>query len=170
MNIKKRFRIIILTIPALLIISAVVFFIISYSYPYHYLRDCFYLNKEEFNQIVLYLKDTYREDQTHIVINTNSDYNEINEVLTRLKEQYQNDSEYPVFSSVDAYYDEEGNMMLTIQARKEKIMSGDGMENPDIRCYELVYIDENYNCDSIIKSQKPFCGNWYTWSYNTFSG
>ncbi len=114
------------------------------------------------------------KDDNYNSINAASDneesFNKVKSILSRLREQYQKDSDYPVFLSVSVKYDETGNMLLSMQTKKEKLKNGDGIDNPDIRVYYLVYIDENYNGVSPIKEKEPFYDNWYTWSSDTYSG
>lgn len=118
----------------------------------------------------------YKEDSDYFCADfkggsTFSDsYNEVEVILNGLRERYQQDSDYPVFSSVKAQYDDNGAMVLTVQTKKEKLKNGDGINKPDIRVFYLVYIDENYDGASPKGERKPFCGNWYTWSADIYSG
>lgn len=167
---KKLFRYLIAAIPIVFILVIIVSLAVSYYYPYHYIKDCLYSNKDEFEQISVHLRNIYTEGDTNIRINEDSNYDEINTILSGLRGQYQNDSEYPVFSSINVYFDSDGDLLFYLRAKNNKIENADGMNNPDIRCYYLVYIDENYDGDSPIKNAKPFWGNWYTWSDDTYSG
>ena len=170
MKSKKLLRYIVAVILILFILAVPAFMAADCYYPYHYIKSCLYSNKESFDYIPNYLKNANIEENTHIRIDADSDHDEINSILSSLKEQYQNDSVYPVFSSIDVYFDSDGDFMFYIQARKEKLKNGDGINSPDIRCYELVYIDERYDGNSPIKEKEPFCENWYTWSKDTYSG
>ncbi|MGN1084309.1 MAG: hypothetical protein ACI4QX_04865 [Lachnospiraceae bacterium] len=86
--------------------------------------------------------------------------------LSKLREKYQKNCDYPIFSTIYAYYDKEGNLLLHMQAYNEKI----SMEEK--RCYYLVYVKEGYSgngsslgIDSLGRvTKEPFADNWYTWS------
>lgn len=162
---------------SLVILSLVLLLVISYYAPYKYTENCFYSNKENFERLPGLFKTLQIDDVSSVDIDendlSNTAYNEVKNILVSLQEQYRNDSEYAVFSSVNAEYDESGNILLYTIVKSKKI-KGNGMDSPDIRCYYLVYIDENYNENSRLHIDKdykePFCGNWYTWSSDTYSG
>lgn len=85
--------------------------------------------------------------------------------LLNLQEKYQKDCDYPVFSYIGASYDAGGNMLLHMQGYSRKI------SEEERRCYYLVYIEEEYSgrdpsleIDMRYMNEKPFKGNWYTWS------
>lgn len=170
----------------------ILFFRISYRAPYKYTEDCFYSNKEDFERLSLCFSNLYSDGMTYAEYKEGSDYfcadfkggsacsddsfnnsnsyNEVEVILKRLRERYHQDSDYPVFSSVKAQYDDNGAMMLTVQSKKETLKNGDGINSPDIRVFYLVYIDENYDGASPKGERKPFCGNWNTWSADVYSG
>ena len=166
---KKKLRNIIVVISVL--VAVVLFMAVSCFYPYTYMENCFYSNRDDFEKIQSYLESLYDEDKKHIIIETgeSSNYDEITAILVKLQKQYQSDSKYPVFSYVDVYYDNDGDMMFYIQIKKEKLKNSDGVNSPDIRLYQLVYIDENYDGRSPAYYRKPFCDNWYTWSADRHS-
>ena len=191
----KRKKLIRNITAAILLLSAaalILFFRISYLAPYKYTEDCLYSNKEDFERLSLCFSNLYSDGMTYAeykedtdyfytdfkgdsafsdnTFNNSNSYNEVEDILDRLREQYQKGSDYPVFSSVKAQYDNNGEMMLTVQAKKEKLKNGDGVNSPDIRTFYLLYIDENYENDSPKGERKPFCGNWYTWSADVYSG
>lgn len=173
---------------AVLLLSAaalILFFRISYRAPYKYTEDCFYSNEQDFERLSLCFSNLYSDGMTYAEYKEDTDYfcadfkggstfsdsyNDVEVILNGLRERYQQDSDYPVFSSVKAQYDDNGAMMLTVQAKKEKLKNGDGINKPDIRVIYLVYIDENYDGASPKGERKPFCGNWYTWSADVYSG
>ena len=176
---QKRITIaIIIIVPLLIIISSALFLTAYYYAPYRYVENCFYSNKEDLEMLVGYFKELQGDG----IVSEKADENDLPEALQKkakailesLQKQYQKDSDYPVFTSVNADYDENGNVLLYLQAKKEKLKKGDGIDSPDIRCYYLVYIDESYSGSSelhIDKKQKnPFCDNWYSWSSDTYSG
>ncbi len=167
---KKTLCNIIVVISVL--VAVVLFMAVSYFFPYKYVEKCLYSNRDDLEKIPSYLESLYDEDKKHIIIKTgeNSNYDEITEILVKLQKQYQSDSKYPVFSSVDVYYDNEGDIMFYIQAKKEKLKNRDGINDADIRCFQLLYIDENYDGSSPAEYRKPFCDNWYTWSSDIYSG
>ena len=86
--------------------------------------------------------------------------------LSKLREEYQKNCNYPIFSTIYAYYDNEGNLLLHMQAYNEKI------SEEEARRYYLVYIEDGYsgNGSSIgidsfgMITREPFTDNWYTWS------
>lgn len=167
---KKTLRNIIVVISVL--VAVVLCMAVSYFYPYKYVENCFYSNRDDFEKIPYYLESLYDEDKKHIIIKIgeSSNYDEITAILVKLQKQYQNDSKYPVFSSVDVYYDDDGDVMFYIQAKKEKLKNRNGINSADIRCYYIVYVDENYDGKSPAKCRKSFCDNWYTWSSDIYSG
>lgn len=165
---KKTLCNIIVVISVL--VAVVLCMAVSYFYPYKYVENCFYSNRDDFEKIPYYLESLYDEDKKHIKISENSNCDRITAILVNLQKQYQNYSKYPVFSSVDVYYDDDGDVMFYIQAKKEKLKNRDGVNSADIRCYQLIYIDENYDGSSPAKYRKPFCNNWYTWSSDIYSG
>lgn len=176
---RKRITIaIIIILPLLIIISSALFLTAYYYAPYRYVENCFYSNKQDFEMLAGYFKEPQGDGAISEKINENdlpeALQKEAKAILGNLQEQYQKDSDYPVFTSVYADYDENGNVLLYLQVKKEKLKNKDGIDSPDIRCYYLVYIDENYNGSSglhIDKKQKnPFCDNWYSWSSDTYSG
>lgn len=190
---KESVRNVTVLILLLSVAALILFLIISSFAPYKYTKDCFYSNKEDFEQLSVHFRDLYSEGVTKVKFDENTDYfsfdykdgnyNSINaafdkydsfdkvkSILSNLREQYQKDSDYPVFSSISVKYDDYGNMLLSMQAKKERLKNGDGIDSPDIRVYYLVYIDENYNDNSPIKEKEPFYDNWYTWSSDTYSG
>lgn len=192
MNRKKLARNMIVLILLLLAAALIIFFRVSYLARYKYTKDCFYSNKDEFESLLKCFDDLYSEGITYaeyeegtdcfsvdyggddVFLNTAADdsdlYNDVKAILTRLREQYQKDSDYPVFSSVEVQYDDNGDMLLSVQAKKKKLKNCDGVDTPDIIVYSLVYIDENYDENSPIKEEEAFYGNWYTWSHDTYSG
>lgn len=192
MNRKKLVRNVAVVILLLSAAALILFFRISYLAPYKYTEDCFYSNKEDFEQLSACFKELYSEGITYAEYEEDTDcfsvdyngddvfldktagnsslYNEVEEILSNLREKYQKDSDYPVFSSITVQYDDNGNMLLTVQAKKEKLKNGDGVDNPDIRMFYLVYIDEDYKGSSLINAKNSFYDNWYTWSADTYSG
>ena len=71
--------------------------------------------------------------------------------------------------SIRVDYDKDGDMRLSLAALVEK-KKGDGYDQPDLYCVDLVYLDDGYDTDPRFIELKPFAGNWYTWSYDTYSG
>ena len=171
--IKKVAIILLLVILLLPLLS-----VISYYAPYKYVENCFYSNKENFEQLPSYFKILQTDGISSVDIDendlSNTVYNEVKAILASLQEQYRKDNEYAVFSFAKAEYDENGNVLLYMIAKSEKLKNGDGINSHDIRMYYLVYIDENYNGNSRLHIDKdykePFYGNWYTWSSDTYSG
>lgn len=175
---KRIITAIIVIVPLLCVISLALYFVTSYYSPYSYVENCFYSNKEALEQLPICFKELQGDGIASAKVNENdlpeALQKEVKAILEGLREQYQKDSEYPVFSSVYVDFDGNGNVLLYLQAKKERLKNGDGVDSPDIRCYYLVYIDENYSGSSQLhidkEYKKPFCGNWYTWSSDTCSG
>ncbi len=182
MKTKKLIIAAAVTVSVLSIAAVLMYLTVSFLNPHIYTEKCFYSNREKLEQLPEY----FRELQADGIEKVSTDwdmpwdepesttYNEVKSILAGLQEQYQKDSDYPVFAAVCADYDENGNIQLYLQTRKKKLRNGNGMDSPDIRCYYLVYIDENYSGSSKLQIDKnyyePFCGNWYTWSTDTFLG
>lgn len=169
----------------------ILFLVIAFFVQFRRTETCFYTNKGEFEKLSLCFKGLYTEGVTQIEFKDSADnfffsfedddnlrdtsdeeeaFQQVKETLNRLRERYQKGSSYPVFSAVSVQYDDSGDMLLSMQVKKEKLKNGDGINVPDIRVYYLVYIDENYNGSSLIKETEPFYDNWYTWSSDTYSG
>lgn len=165
---KRLFRYTIVSVPIIFVMIA--FIVVLRSDPYQHIKGCLYSNKDDFEQIPVYLRNMYVEGDTYLIVDEDSGCDEIKLILSRLRSQYQNGSEYPVFSSIEVHYDTDGDMLFYIQAKKRRLKNRDGIERPDIRCYELVYIDEDYDGNPPVKDTEPFCDNWYTWSFDTYSG
>ena len=168
----KKTNIIILISVLLILVAVVLFMAISYLFPYRYVENCFYSNREDFEKIPYYLESLYDEGKKHmeIEIDENSDCDEITAILLKLNKQYQNDSKHSVFRSVGVRYDNDGDLMFYMAVQKEKLKNRDGVNGADIRCCYIVYVDENYDGSSPAKYREPFCDNWYTWSSDTYSG
>ena len=143
---------------------------ISWNAQKRYVKDCFYTNQESFQKIVDLSRKQYHDGDTYLKIDEESNSDEYRTILKDLREQYQSNSDYPVFTAVDIYYDNEGDLALYIQVKKKKLKNGDGIDIPDIICYDLVYIDEKYDGNKTVKNEKPFYENWYFWSFDTYSG
>ncbi|MDE7400180.1 MAG: hypothetical protein K2N06_11720 [Oscillospiraceae bacterium] len=80
----------------------------------------------------------------------------------------------PFFSYIEAYYDEDGDMLLVMNAYLESLKFN---EDRAFNIY-LVYADENYtgkpssiNIDRSGKVEKePFADKWRTWYKEGYSG
>ena len=155
-----------------------------YFSPYHQIERYYYGQKEQLNQIVQTFRNLYTDSvasveyslEEHSLIrngeNTKDivDYNNdnISSILEDLQNQYQSHSDYsPVFDTVNAVYDNSGNMLLYLVAQRKAISK----ESNTSRFYYLVYIDNGYSghgsglaIDKSDITRKPFSDNWYTWS------
>ena len=172
---KKSFEntknvLLVVTAVIFLIITAAVWLSLSYSAPYNYVESCFYDNQDDFADLVSYAQTLCTENSSRVKITADNAPDNIRLFLESLQKQYAQDSPYPVFSSVDVCFDNEGDMMLYVHARKEKLRSGDGINSPDIRFYYLIYTDEDYESKLPCAKNEPFSGNWYTGSSDTYSG
>lgn len=169
---KKTKKYVWLVLVLLGIISTIVIFLISWYTEQNYVQRCFKSNQLLFEQIVDLSRKIDHEEKGHVEIKTNEDngYENIKTILTELQNKYQSDSDYPVFSAVDIYYDDENDIALIIHVKNDKLKNGDGIETPDIRCYELVYVDKEYDGEIREKNGKLFYEEWRVWSYDTYSG
>ena len=64
---------------------------------------------------------------------------------------------------------------MMYRVAKKKKMNGYGINTHDRRNYYLLYIDEGYDGDMGVFTmfnfdRKPFSGNWYTYSLDSYSG
>ncbi|MCQ2417586.1 MAG: hypothetical protein MJ071_07220 [Oscillospiraceae bacterium] len=50
------------------------------------------------------------------------------------------------------------------------LKNGEGKQTPDIRCYELVYISQDFNGNIRESRAEPFYDRWCIWSCDTYSG
>ena len=177
-----------------ILIGLTVWLIVSYCTRYSFVEDCYFLNKEKFSNISMSFKEMYinnlynaeldgnskklklhyrdsKDDNDTIystVINDCSGKSYVDD-LNQLREQYQVNSKYPVFTSIDAYYDRDGNMLLYMQMFKEDIKNKSNEK--EIVCYYLVYIDEGYHgngsplgIDKFGVNRNPFEDNWCVWT------
>ncbi len=188
----KLITVIILLIS--LLFCLIIWLIVSYCTRYSFVEDCYFSNKEKFSDISMNFKELYSDNLCNAKLDGDSgklelhykfskDNNEfiysaeINDcsgksfldALNQLQEQYEVNSEYPVFSSVDAYYDNDGNMLLYMQVFKKDIEKK--ANEKEIVCYYLVYIDEGYRgndssigIDKFGVTRNPFTDNWCVWS------
>ena len=136
----------------------------------HYAKKCLYDNQETFEEIIEYARKQYHKGDTDKVIHINDDDAFITEHLQGLQDQYQEHSDFPVFSSVGIRYDNEGDIAVSLCAVNKKIRNADGYNTRDMHCYDLVYIDDDYDEEMPAKSKKPFYGNWRIYSYTAFHG
>ena len=162
MIIKRKQPIVIGIILMIAIIS------IPIIIQYRYCENCLQSNIEYFDALPTYIRN-YSLSGT-VKISDENTPNEINEILDSLNKQYQKDSDYPVFTAIEVYSDNNGNLAISIQAKKEIIKGGNGKETPDVRCYSLVYVESNYVGSIHAKDKAPFYDNWRTWSSDTYSG
>ncbi len=190
---RHKFGIVIIAL-ALIVIYLIIWIIVSYCTRYNFAKDYYYSNKENFSDISSSFKKMYSNNLCNAKFdndkeklnlhykytNENNDLAYSSEVkdcsresfsvaLNQLKEQYQVDSDYPVFSSVNAYYDNSGNMLLYIQVKKKSTKNI--KDEQKVICYYLVYVDEEYSGnDSLLGIDKfgvtcePFMDNWCVWS------
>lgn len=172
------------------------FFYLGVSYyadklKYKKIEKYYQADTESFDSIVKYFEIIYMEDLYGVEFDCDNSYLELKlkhtdangEVdyttknvecaeasfireLSKLREKYQKHCDYPVFSTIEACYDKEGNMLLYVQAYNEKIST------EEKRGYYLVYVKEGYSGNSSFLgidtlgrvTKEPFVDNWYTWS------
>ena len=168
MIIKRKQRLVIGIILMIAIISISIIIHFINRTPYRYCENCLQSNIEYFDALPTYIRN-YSLSGT-VKISDENTPKEINEILDSLNKQYQKDSDYPVFTAIEVYSDNNGNLAISIQAKKEIIKSGNGIDTPDVRCYSLVYVEPNYVGSIHAKDKAPFYDNWRTWSSDTYSG
>lgn len=169
---------------------------------YKFTKNCYYSNEEDMNKLCsgfkeLYSAGMYRADldgdtgtlelsyytEEREYYSETIDFSDTycTDILNNLSRQYRAHSEYPVFASIEAYYDDNGNMLLIMQAEKsalKKKKTGDP-ESPSIRCNYLIYIDSEYSGHGspfiidnpgVERDPYSFTDNWYTWSKDLYLG
>lgn len=194
-NMKHSHKLI--TVIILLILFSfclIIWLIVTYCTRYSFVEDYYFSNKEKFGDISTNFKELYSDNLCNAKLDgdseklelhykfskDNNDFiysTEINDssgksfvdALNQLQEQYKANSEYPVFSYVDAYYDNDGNMLLYMQVFKKDIETK--ANEKEIVCYYLVYIDEGYHgngssigIDKFGVTRNSFADNWSVWS------
>ena len=165
----KKSRICALLITVSVIISlAILIIIFVVNSAEYYCKKCLNSNATDFDNLVTYVKQN--EITGKMSIGDGIIPKEIEEILERLNGKYQMDSHYPVFTTINVRSDGNGNTYIYIQAKKQRIITGDGINKPDIRCYSLVYIDPNYAGSIKEMSERPFYDNWRIWSEDMWSG
>ncbi|MBO6207201.1 MAG: hypothetical protein J6O73_09690 [Lachnospiraceae bacterium] len=165
-NRKNIFSAVAVGIIMLFLIGAVI--LLEQMLPYRYCEECLYANTEKFDDLVRYVREN------NLTGNIRSDDNsmprEIRDIMENLNRQYQGDSDYPVFTALRIRRDDKDNMYISIQAKKERLRNRDGKELPDIRCYNLVYVDPSFGGGIPELERKTFYGNWRAWSSDLWSG
>lgn len=168
MIIKRKQRLVIGIILMIAIISIPIIIHFINRTPYRYCENCLQSNIEYFDALPTYIRN-YSLSGTVKISDANTP-KEIKEILYSLNKQYQKDSDYPVFTAIEVYSDNNGNLAISIQAKKEILKGGNGIETPDVRCYSLVYVEPNYVGSIHAKDKASFYDNWRTWSSDTYSG
>lgn len=168
MIIKRKQRLVIGIILMIAIISIPIIIHFINRTPYRYCENCLQSNIEYFDALPTYIRN-YSLSGT-VKISDENTPKEIKEILRSLNKQYQKDSDYPVFTAIEVYSDNNGNLAISIQAKKEIIKGGNGIDTPDVRCYSLVYVEPNYVGSIHAKEKASFYDNWRTWSSDTYSG
>ncbi|MBR5371844.1 MAG: hypothetical protein IK130_06490 [Oscillospiraceae bacterium] len=126
---------------------------LSYTRPQREVRAYYEENKTQLEQLVSECKAQHVSGK----VSTENASEPIRTILNGLHK------------TITVDYDKDGDMRLSLVAFVEKI-KGDGNNQPDLYCVNLIYLDEGYDADTRFTKQEPFAGNWYTWSYDTYSG
>lgn len=168
MKSKRKYLYVFAIILIIVIIAIPITLQVEYSAPYRYCEKCLLSNKEYFDTLPVYVRDYGHNG--HIYLNDENTPEEIREILGSLNRQYQKDSYYPVFTEIAVDYDQNENLAFSIQAKRDRLKNGNGIETPDIKSYYLVYVDTNYTGDTHAKNKTPFYSNWRTWSSDDYSG
>ena len=164
---RNRIRIILTAVLLITLIAGVLLFAFAKS-PERYCKRCLYSNVSDFDSLVHYVRQYDLSGEVEV---GDSDIpQEIEQILERLNDQYQQDSDYPVFTSIVARHDDNGNIYISVQAEKHRNKGGDGQNSPDIRCCCLVYVDPDYSESVMEMSVDPFYDNWRVWSSDIWSG
>ena len=169
---------------------------------YRRLEKYYYSDKDSFNAISSYFKGLYSEglssaefslsdaDKVRMIFHdsdgkwlssTEKDVSgeEFTSLLEGLRQKYEPKSEGSDFTSVYAYYDKEGDMLLIIPAYSEEIKKDtDELHTPYRMKYYLVYYDEEYSGTRSFlgidkwgaPNEKPFADRWCTYSRKALLG
>lgn len=175
---KRRTKLVVIFVP--FIVSAIVLFTVTKAAaPYKYAENCYNENQAEFEELSEKMRDLLDGENTSVSIKTDESSDSdpmvirIREILNDLNAQYQKDSEYYVFSYVSGYSDNSDRIMMYMTAKREK-MNGDGVNTHDRRNYYLLYMDKGYDGYMVFPmvdpDHKPFSGNWYVYSSDSYSG
>lgn len=186
MNVKatmKKHKIVFIIV---LIFIAIIILLYT-TEPSLIIKTYYYRDKRDFNVIESFFKELYTEDilstslynNGNLLIGYNNDSvtknisdEQVVTSLNHLKEKYaakgypeiwHEDYNYN-FSFINVKYDENGNMMLVIQAYIKEIDTNDKLNNPDKTDYYFIYCDSDYDKKDKklrfdIKYAKPFSGN-----------
>ena len=173
-KLKKQYIIPAVIGGAILLTLIAVF--IAYKTRYNGIKDIYYSNEQTFERLAALAKE-HTGERSRTVIRTDETGcdKQISDILGELRDKYHKDSDFPAFSSVTVVCDKNGRSAVSVAARQEKL-SGDGANSHDVRCYELVYIDEDFDFSSAggqhlpSENDEPFSGNWHVWCYDTYSG
>lgn len=167
---KKEKNIKLILIVILLLLAIVIMTALIYrSSPYAYVKQVAKSNEDILDRLTSVIRG-YTENNKHFEYSDEDAPEDIKAIMEGLKSEYQKDSEGPVFSGVEVYFDEQGDMMYLIQVRKDKLKSGDGKDSPDIRCYYLIYTDSNYDGKQTEASADVIFDDWHYWSKDLYSG
>ena len=128
---KSRIRALLITLSVIISLVILTLVLVVNSAEY-YCKRCLNSNSTDFDNLVTYVKQNGITGQ--MSIGDDIIPKEIEEILDRLNGKYQVDSNYPVFTAINVRSDGNGNTYIYVQAKKQKIKTGDGINTPDIRC------------------------------------
>lgn len=192
-KLKQKIRLILGTTVLFLVLLPILYVLVLYyqdERKYIRIENYYRIDAEIFEEIAGYFKNLYSENLYAVEFDCNNTYLELFleyvdedgkyryvkeklecadaifvENLSKLREKYQKKSEYPVFTDICVSYSEDGKMMLYMAAYNE------ANNSEEARWYYLIYMDEEYDgkdvhlgIDMRYTKEKPFEGNWYTWS------
>lgn len=169
-NIELRYKVLIAVCMLILLTMIIPAVLLNISFAkakskYRKMENYYYSNKESFDEIASYFKSLYADglyianfnaengSKVDLIYKRKSDLlseplkkdvigEKFVSALTGLRDKYQYDIEhtYSVFSYIEAYYDDDGDMLLVMNAYSESLKSD---EDRTSNIY-LVYADENY--------------------------
>ena len=144
---------------------SVILFQFSFTAPFRAARAYYDENRVQLERLVSECRAAHVSGRVEAETAPES----IRTILDSLPDKYPKNNPSPKVSTVSVTYDNDGDMKLSLNVWCERT-HGDGYNQPDLFCVNLIYLDDGCDADTRITSEKPFAGNWYTWSHNTYSG
>ena len=159
-----------------------------------FVKRCYKNNDETFNSIASefskfyepsllsirydYSSNTIEKYYADKEISCDNDTDYLKNSLYELQKEYNDFSDYNVFSSINSFYDDSGNMLMYFTVKNTKLDKGSNKgRNEKIRHLYLVYIAESYqghgsnlSIDKFGIITEPFSGNWYFYSADSPTG
>lgn len=180
MNLKKTFRTFCFAALAAAVFLTAVWFYLSYTAEQRYVKACFHSNQAALEQIAAQCRLLRQDGLTEITVGAetapdepSAAYQAVQKELHLLREQYQKDSIFPVFASAEVHFEPDGDMLLYLPVKKDRLTGRTNSELPDIRCDYLIYCDNGYDSLPFVNDLKKgtsYAEGWYFWSRDLHSG